>query len=304
MSTRPPFTPFRPMDLGPQEMRAIRLVFAFVIWFTVPSALSLTTQPHPVGVARFFDLTFLSKPGVLTGMRIGLIPLLALYVWGRSSWLTVPLLLSATVLPGTLDNSQGSSQHSLQVVSLILLAQTLGVLAQATGLFGKAMDAPLKGPRWNIFLSQQAIAAAYVVTAITKLRVSGLGWITESRNFPIQMTKNLRMQYYNTLEDATANAGFWATLPHKVQAIFLESPNFCRLVLSSGLALELFAFLALLGRRWAAAYGALLIVFHLLVRAMTGLNFRFHMAVLFAFLVLPWLLANTSRLRAGKSLRD
>jgi hypothetical protein len=295
MSARPKLASLRPMALGPQEMRAIRLLFAIVIWFTVPPALSLTTQPHPVGLARFVDLTFLAKPGVLSGMRIALVPLLALYVWGRFPWLAIPLLLAATVLPGTLDNSQGSTQHSLQVVSLILLAQAVGVLAGACGLFGKDKDTPLSGQRWNIFLSQQAIVAAYVVTAITKLHVSGLGWIVESRNFPIQMTKNLRMQYYNTLEDATANAGFWAALPHKVQAVFLDSPNFCRLVLSGGLALELFAFLALLGRRWAAAYGALLIVFHVLVRAMTGLNFRYHMAVLFAFLVLPWILGKCPR---------
>ena len=284
-------TLFRPATLEPFEMGVMRFLFAVVIWYTIPSALSLTSQPHPVGIARLFDLTFLSKPGVLDGIRIALIPLLALYVWGRFLWLCVPLLLTATVLVGTLDNSQGSTQHSMQVVSLILMAQTVGVF------FGKER---LLAHRWNIFLAQQAIIAAYVVTAITKLHVSGLAWITESRNFPIQMTKNLRMQFYNTLEEAAGDTGIWATLPLKVQGLFLESPNFCRFVLSGALALELFAFLALLGRRWGGVYGVLLITFHVLVRAMTGLNFRYHMAVIFAFLVLPWIFGIVRRRTCAK----
>ena len=57
--------------------------------------------------------------------------------------------------------------------------------------------------------------------------------------------------------------------------------------MSGGLFLELLAILALCGRRLSAAYGLLLILFHLLVRTMTGLNFRYHIAALFIFLVLP-----------------
>ena len=38
-------------------------------------------------------------------------------------------------------------------------------------------------------------------------------------------------------------------------------------------------------------YGSLLILFHVMVRTMTGLNFRYHMAALFIFLVLPLFLS-------------
>ena len=77
--------------------------------------------------------------------------------------------------------------------------------------------------------------------------------------------------------------------------------NLCRLLMSGGLFLELFAILALCGRRFAAAYGALLIVFHILVRSMTGLNFRYHIAALFIFLILPTLISFIQNLSAPRS---
>lgn len=276
---------FAPFDLSKPELVVIRLLFAMLVFAIIPSASSLTSQPEPVGIAHWIDLTFLAKPGVLTGIRIALVPVLVCYAAGWLPLLTRVLMLAGTVLPGTLDNSQGSTQHSLQVVSLILLAQTV------CAIWFKIRGGEEKTARlWDIFVAQQAIAAAYMVTAITKLAVSGLGWMSASKNFPIQMQKNLQMEYYNTLEHPTAQPGFWAAWPDKVQALFLESPNLCRVMLSSGLLLELGTILALLGKRWAAAYGGLLILFHLLVRGMTGLNFRHHMAALFTFLVLPFLM--------------
>ncbi len=277
---------FRPPALSPAGAASVRLLFALLVYHTVPVGIGLHSQPHPVGLALAFDLTFLSAPGVMPGIRIGLIPVLAIYVLGRLPLFTLSLMLLATVLPGTLDNSQGSTQHGRQVISLITLAQLLYHIAGSTRFIRHDR---LQRARWEVFMGQQAIVAAYTVTAITKLLRSGLGWITDSANFPIQMTKNIRMQYYNTLEPETVE-GFWATTSASAQQLFLDSPNLCRVLLSSGLALELFAVVALLGRRPAAAYGALLITFHLMVRTMTGLNFRYHLAALFIFLVLPALL--------------
>jgi len=288
---------FAPTDLASWEMSLMRLLFVLIVFAIIPTASSLTSQPNPVGIAHFVDLTFLAKPGVLSGIRIALIPVAICYVIGFLPVATRLLLLLGTVLPGTLDNSQGSTQHSLQVISLILLAQL------SCAIWFKLRKGHRKEARlWDVFASQQAIVAAYVVTAITKISVSGVGWIIHSKNFPIQMQKNLQMAYYNTLEYPTKQPGFWASWPDKVQTLFLESPNLCRVMLTSGLALELFAILALLGKRWAAAYGALLILFHLLVRAMTGLNFRFHMSVLFIFLVLPFLLGFVSKIIEKRKL--
>ena len=290
---------FRPPELSTVGVVTVRLLFAFLVWYTVPAATALKEQPHPVGLARVFDLTFLANPGVLPGIKWVLIPVLMLYVTGRLPLLATGLTLLATVLPGTLDNSQGATQHSQQVISLILLAQFLYHLYCA--LCPDPERTLLERGRWSVFMGQQAIVAAYTVTALTKLFRSGFGWVVDSANFPIQMVKNIQMQYYNTLEPETVT-GFWATTSAKVQEVFLASPNLCRALLTSGLLLELLAVLALLGRRWAAAYGLLLIVFHLLVRTMTGLNFRFHIAALFIFLIYPlvahWLAAARAHLSA------
>ncbi len=289
---------FAPPEIGRPASALIRASFALLVWHTVPGGMGLESQPHPVGIARLFDLTFLSDPGVLPAVKAALVPVLLLYVSGFWAPLATGLMLAATVLPGTLDNSQGSTQHSQQIISLILLAQFLYHLWAAA--FPQRHPDRAQRERWSVFAAQQAIVAAYTVTALTKLLRSGIGWISDSANFPIQMVKNIRMEFYNTLQPE-AVSGFWGSTSAFAQRLFLESPALCRVLLTCGLALELFAVLALLGRRWAALYGAALIAFHVLVRTMTGLNFRFHIAALFIFLVLPWLMSLRFRRPAGNT---
>jgi len=278
---------FSPPTLSPANCAIVRLLFAILVFLTIPTAMGLTGQPHPVGLARVFDLTFLSQPGVMATIKLLTIPALILYTLGFIPIVSLSWMLVATVLPGTLDNSQGATQHSLQVISLITLAQLIYYLAAKSGYLDHPK--PLRS-RWGVFMGQQAIVAAYTVTALTKLGRSGFGWIADSKNFPIQMTKNIRMQYYNTLEPETVD-GLWAKTSVWVQQILVDSPNLCRLLMSGGLFLELFAILALCGRRLAAVYGSLLIVFHVLVRTMTGLNFRYHIAAIFIFLIVPTILS-------------
>jgi hypothetical protein len=285
---------FRAPDLPPIGCAIVRLLFAVLVYNTIPARIGLSAQPAPVGLAHLFDLTFLSQPGVMSSIKLLSIPVLITYVLGFIPPVTLTLMLLATVLPGTLDNSQGATQHSLQVISLITLAQLIYHIAATTRLLDHDR---LKRAQWGVFMGQQAIAAAYTVTALTKLGRSGFGWIIDSKNFPIQMTKNIQMQYYNTLEPETVS-GFWAKTSAWVQQILLDSPNLCRVLMSGGLFLELFAILALCGRRIGAAYGAALIIFHVLVRTMTGLNFRYHIAALFIFLILPLLVTWIAGLRS------
>lgn len=288
---------FRAPDLPPIGCAIVRLLFAVLVYHTIPARIGLSAQPAPVGLAHLFDLTFLSEAGVMPTIKLLSIPVLIIYVLGFIPVTTLTLMLLATALPGTLDNSQGATQHSLQVISLVTLAQLIYHIAATTKLIDHDR---LKRARWGIFMGQQAIVAAYTVTALTKLGRSGVGWIINSKNFPIQMTKNIQMQYYNTLEAETVT-GFWARTSTWVQQILLDSPNLCRLLMSGGLFLELFAVLALCGRRIGAAYGAALITFHVLVRTMTGLNFRFHMAAIFIFLILPLLISLASKALSVKS---
>ena len=278
---------FRPPELSPAACAIVRLLFAALVYLTIPSSMDLSSQPHPVGLARLFDLTSLSQPGVMFKIKLLIVPFLIAYTLGFIPIIALFWMLLATVLPGTLDNSQGATQHSLQVVSLITLAQLIYHIAAST----RFLDHPQpQRAKWGVFMGQQAIVAAYTVTALTKLGRSGLGWIADSKNFPIQMTKNIRMEYYNTLEAESVN-GIWAKSSAWVQQILVDSPNLCRLLMSGGLILELLAILALCGRRMGAAYGSLLILFHVLVRTMTGLNFRYHIAALLIFFVLPLLLS-------------
>ena len=162
----------------------------------------------------------------------------------------------------------------------------------------------------NVFYSQQVIVATYLTTAIWKLWKTKLGWIREAKYFPVQLVKTRDAHYYNKLEhaapDATGLAGkldawFAAMTPH-LETFLFAHPNLCRLVIGSGLFIELFAFLSLIGRRSRLLYGGLLILFHLLVGRVMNLNFEYNMfLLLILFVNLPWLAAAAWRRFASVS---
>ena len=248
--------------------------------------------PKPVGIALLKPEWVTAIADEANGPKLAwaAMLLLALYALGIAPVISTPLLLALTVLSGTLNNSQGAITHHLQAVSLVLLAQSgylIWELARRrkwrTGILGTPADRECG----VISVSQQAIIATYVVSGITKLKESGLSWFVDAARFPIQLKKNNRMGYYNELEEPSAATGFWSNLPAKTETLFLESPNLCRVVIGSGLVLELVAVLALAGRAWAFAVGSLLVLFHLSISEVMSLNFRFNVSLLLILFVLP-----------------
>ena len=152
----------------------------------------------------------------------------------------------------------------------------------------------LEEHREGAFAGVQAIAAAYVISGISKLFGDG-NWLIDAVNhFQIQATKNRQMKYYNTLSEQTAEtgtgvqgvlAGALAPILRTIEYLLLNSPFWRALFLGGGFMLELFAFLALVGRKMSLAIGASLIVFHLTVFEIMGLRFRYNIYLLLIFLV-------------------
>ncbi|CAN5198456.1 hypothetical protein BH23VER1_BH23VER1_35520 [soil metagenome] len=285
-----------------------RLAFALAAWFSFPGMTTFVDQPSPTGLAQYFDFTWLAgREPILFGVtafeltRLVLAAACIVYALGFADLLTLPVILFATVSIGTLNNSQGAITHHLQIVPLVALGQWIfaGFWAvRFRGLRACAL-APswdstwLARDRWFLFVGQQMVVATYLVTALTKLRVSGLGWIADARYFPLQLLKSERMDYYNTVsaQGSPPEAGFADALAARIAHAFAEFPDLARAGLSMGLFLELSAFLALLGPRWSVCMGGALILFHLTISRVMNLNFTFNVALLAGFFVVPPLVA-------------
>lgn len=313
MSARPLFNLFRLPAFALSEMAVIRLLIALVVWRLWPQSVDFVGQPSPAGLAllveHWFDwhLAWLSHPTAGTLSSALLAALLVVYVSGAApilSCFAITLLLS---LMGALENSQGFTTHHGQVVTLVMLAQFLGHGWQRLSTWKRpdlmAMtpaDRRLREHRAGLFAAQQAVVATYVISAITKYKASGFGWIADAQYFPLQILKARQADFYSTLDPETAVAGHDRVTLWMEQAM-TSSTLATQILVGSALILEFGAVLALLGRWWGVGISLLLISFHLTVSKVMGLNFRYNIWLLAILFLLPPAL-HYLRLRAVEPL--
>jgi len=294
---------FRPIAYRGYELLIMRVLMSLVILRVMPGGTSLTEQPHPVGLAYWpgIDFSFLADPMAFKIVETVLYVSLAVYCTGRFLFVALPLMLFSVVAIGTLENSQGAATHSTQIVALCLLAQCVWhVYAVIKGRWSDGDSTPserrLTEGRMAVWLTQQAIAAAYVVSALSKWIAKG-DWVRDSSNFPLQIVKSQQMDYYNDLQPPTVDKGDYGIVSDMLRPIadWMEHvlrtyPSWAPLLLAPGFYLELFAFMLLAGRKTGAIFAVLLIFFHLTIAEMMGLNFKFniYLLVIFFFSVPLW----------------
>lgn len=282
---------FRPAEFSACELLVMRVLFALVVWKVIPERLDLHEQAAPVGMAKWLglDFTFLSDPEILTVLRGALLVALVLYCSGRLLFAALPVMLFMTVSCGTLINSQKAATHSTQIIALCVMAQCAWHLYAVfkhhrSGL--PAASRRLMEGRMAVWYTQQMVAAAYIVTAITKWVAKG-SWIADSRFFPLQIVKSQRMDYYNSLQPQEQASGSYGIISETLApfALWMEktmmsSPGWAPVFLAPGFLLELLAVLLLAGRRIGGAYAVALIIFHLTIAEMMNLKFAYHIFVL------------------------
>jgi hypothetical protein len=278
------------------ERVAMRVLFALTVYSHVPNSLSQRTISSPHGLARLIDLRFLLEPSAFAVCRYLLWAALVLYVV-RVAWsIALPYMTLLSIAAGTIANSEGAIGHSLQIVSLVLGAQTA---AHFYDLFQRRRAKEdwdnARGEDRVISWSQQAIVAAYLASALTKLvHTSGM-WFFRSPMVAVQIIKTKEQDFYDRLDVAHHNAGL------SIAEWVVAHPIPLALVLGCGLILELTAPVALLGRRYALFYGLGLVVFHESVQRLMKLNFIYNEYLLWIYLVnIPfwlWVVARWLRIQ-------
>jgi hypothetical protein len=216
---------------------------------------AVSTQPHPAGLAHFFDLTWLSEPDNLRAYRNVIYLLVSLYVAGLLLPIVLPALAVGHALMFTLFNSQGYTHHGYQIVSLTLLAQAVTVLYY-TALKGIRLQPPdslLNA--WLFVQSQVVVVGAYLVSFLTKMFATGGMWFWNANYVAIDLIKTQRQHYYSRLDPGDAG--------NPLEAMWLlEHPWISRGLFGGGVLLEAIAFLALAGRKLSFLIGVCLILMH------------------------------------------
>jgi hypothetical protein len=272
------------------EMILMRIAFAVMVWQSVPSFYYQTTLPHPNGIAHFVDLSFLMNPEILGILRGVLAVALVFYAAGLFPFLSLCVMTFLLVACGSLENSQGAINHSFQPLALTALAQwaVAGVFVLRDRLVRKAAffpSATAETHRLLIHAAKVALVSCYVTSAFTKWERSGGQWIERTPNLAVAIAKTNAKSYLNAFEPTS----HWAkTAP----ALIIDYPRLTRIVFGFGFALELFSFLALLGRWPAVLIGGGMIAMHHMIAEVMGLHFAIFEKLALIFLInAPWLAA-------------
>lgn len=259
------------------ERLVMRALFAWIVWRATPGVLVVNSIPSPNGMARLVDLHFLLDPQVFAWARTALAAALVLYVLRLLVWIALPIALFVHVAANAITNSQGAIQHAIQIISLVLLAQT------ASHFFGlwrrrRGEDHRLLEDR-TIWWSQQTIVAVYLVAGITKLLVTKGLWIFQARWIGVSVAKSAYQSFYDTfnqadLQQQLAVANFAAAHGWIVA-----------LIAATGLLLELGSPLMLMNRATAAFFACALLGFHLSLDYTMRLSFIYNQWLLIIFMI-------------------
>ncbi len=274
----------RPFDWSWIELAFMRLTFAALAvwmvdgWWNVGRLSMWDNQPHPVGLARFMDLTWLAhhaaaiQPVAFWVIAVALV----FYVVG---FLSGPAMLPFgvfTVMAGALMNSQGATNHATQLVTMCGLAQLAAYFwpaPKAEG-WGSWLVPGLQRQRRAIHWASITLAAGYVVCGAIKLVRSDFMWFSDAQNLSVQLMKTHWAQYFDRGVPVSA------LFTEKVPQFLIAHPIISGVFFGIGLALELFAFLALRSRAWAFFFGVTLVALHVIIGQLFGLHFWTHEAIL------------------------
>jgi hypothetical protein len=299
-------------DLAPEvtfawwETLCMRIGFALLLCHEYPPATRLpppgSELPFPNGLAQWLDLGWGLVPQVYTGLHAALLAAAALYASGVAFPLAAPLLLVCYLVPATLLNSSGAISHHYQLMTLLLLAQTLAAWAWCLGR-GRAAalwSSPAALHSWTTRVSLQVVAGNYVLSALTKLVATHGTWIWATHLMPVQFEKTRWQLFHDRLSMPELPLGA------ALNDACLAHPWICPLFFGPGLLIELFAFAMLFGRRWALLLGAAIALMHELVAATMGLFFRPHaaIAIIYAVNAPYWSARATRRARGARARTD
>ncbi|MCB1086330.1 MAG: hypothetical protein KDM63_04745 [Verrucomicrobiae bacterium] len=279
---------FRPVPVAAWEWFLMRLGFALVAFFDFANRqpFQYSGQPVPVGLAKWIDLTWLNQPWAypvfVTLAGVGLLS----YVSGYGLVVSLPALTLLHTLMRTYENSQGSIHHSHHMITLVLLVQSVVVVTlrlrtrKRSELFDDSGE--LSERSWLLYYTQGAVAATYVIAALSKAINSKLMWVWNSPYVAFDFVKAQRQQYYKLLDPQFAGetvAAEWV----------LAHPMLARIGFGGAFFLELFALVALKNRPWAFWTGLAIIGLHCGITWIMHLRFINNEMVLLIFFVnLPW----------------
>jgi hypothetical protein len=220
--------------------------------------------PTPEGILKLFPDSFYF--GFYPKVVVFLIGCILLYNYLVEKYMAVSLLGLSTIslFVFSLEDSNSDFNRN-NMITGIFFAQFI-----AYSIFNKYNDFNIE--KFRVQFSVQIIAICYFLSAIAKLKASGLNWVTDGLLIPLQILKTNYFVYVNTGDIQTIN--------HAYQMIDYVNQYSLGImfVLAFALFIEFFALFSIINKMTAFIYGILLLLMHI------GMYVILNIAILGAYL--------------------
>lgn len=247
-------------------------VLFIAYWFDVvlKSLVKYHETPIPQGIFGYVSIS----PSTMEWLNPVLLALSAVlvlfYVFNYNLASVTCLLFLISVYALSIEESNGVFKR-VGLLSIILLVQFVALL---TACESKRFSCCMS-------FSVQAIAAAYSLSALSKLSSSGFGWIWSGKSMALQVLKSYHYNY--------ATTGIYSHMEkgNKISTFIINHPFLVTCLLTLTLLLELFAILACTSKRMALFHGLALCAMHWSIYVVMNINIRPIWYPMFLFFVLP-----------------
>jgi hypothetical protein len=222
-----------------------------VFWFVSVSKtlIECSSLPMPIGVIGFLPANTNISLAFKAICLIATIIALYFYVIEKKMVLSTFFLFIMSVLVFTIEESNGIFQRN-GLFSFVFFAQFLAY-------FFNLKNINLNIEKNRVQFSVQVIAVGYTLSAFSKLNVSGLNWVLDSRKMPLQIMKSFSNSYVDECNF------YYIQKAHEVINNFNNNIYIIYFLLGFSLALEFFALISILSKKHAYVFGLLLLLMHI-----------------------------------------
>jgi hypothetical protein len=228
----------------------------FWLVFIIVDIRALHPEPCDIGICHFFNCLFFTTQPV-SYLVIGISVLLTgMYLFEKRMVLTTFLMSLTGCIVFSVATANGNDMR-MEVVTIVLIAQCIAFIQYRYA--GSAFKDATPARNLAMLYSIQVVAACYVIAAISKLHITGIGWVAQAPNIAIRVIKASSSRALDYNFPAVMHTG------QRVAEAIIRHPFIIQMAFGFSLVVEFFAFSALASRSFCRKYSYLILIMHLFI---------------------------------------
>lgn len=248
---------------------SISIIWIYMIFIILTTYDSV---PLSTSICKILPCNLITSPFISILVFVISIVILLFYILEVHIKKALLAIFIISVIVFTIEESNGILNRR-SMLSFIFFAQLVAYLLY------EGKNEVLKNQR--ILLSIQVVAAAYTLSALSKLEISGFQWFLDGKNIVLQILKSNYYDYIGNGDIINVLNG-WKNVELVQKHTYL-----LYLLLASSLILEMFSFISILGKRQAFVYGTLLSGMHIGIYLLMNIRIEAVILPMVIFMVNP-----------------